>query len=592
MNILIILTCFTSNTYSQLFTNVSQQAGVNVYDASHIAVGDINNDGYQDIYVAEDFFLASWVIDYLFLNNGDGTFREVYLESGLRRHRFHVHHVGFGDFDNDGDQDLFIGNDTMYINSGNGLFTPKKIIEGLNFPYDILRGNFPIDINNDGLLDIVSCFTRPNGGDSVFILINQGDNTFTRINIQNFNVPADGRIAWADLNSDTKLDLVLWQYDSILEKYFLEFYIQTAPMTFIPLTSAGRFPKGSIVFGDIDNDGDLDFAITKPYSLTVPSDSGLMKLYKNNGDGTFSDISFSSGFYQRKKIDFGGPIMGDFNHDGYLDIYVAQNTMNDYLFINNQNGTFTNVLSDSSNMAYGGYVVILDYDRDLDLDLYVSNEMGSPFSSGENFLYRNDLSDNYNGTNNSIILEFVGNKSNRNAIGARVECYSLSGSKCLTQTRYVGLQITAGQSMLPVHFGLGSSNIIDSLVIYWPSGIKQIVYNLPVNQYITITEDTTLTNVEDKTIDKTYTYFLSQNYPNPFNPTARIKYSIKEAGLVTLKIFDLLGREITTLVNEPKQPGEYEIEFDASKYGLSSGVYIYQLTSGAFSSTKKFVFMK
>ncbi len=67
---------------------------------------------------------------------------------------------------------------------------------------------------------------------------------------------------------------------------------------------------------------------------------------------------------------------------------------------------------------------------------------------------------------------------------------------------------------------------------------------------------------------------------------------IKETELVTLKVFDLLGREITTLVNEPKQPGEYEIEFDASKYVLSSGVYIYQLTSGAFSSTKKFVYLR
>ncbi|MGB9664786.1 MAG: two-component regulator propeller domain-containing protein [Ignavibacteria bacterium] len=87
-------------------------------------------------------------------------------------------------------------------------------------------------------------------------------------------------------------------------------------------------------------------------------------------------------------------------------------------------------------------------------------------------------------------------------------------------------------------------------------------------------------------------FVLYQNYPNPFNPTTKIKYSIKETGLVTLKVYDLLGREIATLVNEPKQAGEDEIEFDASKYNLPSGVYLYELRSGSFKSAKKFVLMK
>lgn len=87
-------------------------------------------------------------------------------------------------------------------------------------------------------------------------------------------------------------------------------------------------------------------------------------------------------------------------------------------------------------------------------------------------------------------------------------------------------------------------------------------------------------------------YKLEQNHPNPFNPSTKIKYSIKEPGLVTLKVYDLLGREIATLVNEPKQAGEYEVEFNADSYGLSSGVYLYQLTSGSFISIKKFVLIK
>lgn len=85
---------------------------------------------------------------------------------------------------------------------------------------------------------------------------------------------------------------------------------------------------------------------------------------------------------------------------------------------------------------------------------------------------------------------------------------------------------------------------------------------------------------------------LSQNHPNPFNPTTKIKYSIKEKGFATLKVFDLLGREVATLVSEPKVAGEYEIEFIANKYGLTSGVYFYQLRAGEFISTKKFILAK
>ncbi len=87
-------------------------------------------------------------------------------------------------------------------------------------------------------------------------------------------------------------------------------------------------------------------------------------------------------------------------------------------------------------------------------------------------------------------------------------------------------------------------------------------------------------------------YALYQNYPNPFNPTTRIKYSVKEDKLVTIKLYDMLGREVATLLNEVKSPGEYVIELDGQRLGLSSGVYLYQMKSGDFSSIKKLVFVK
>jgi hypothetical protein len=119
-------------------------------------------------------------------------------------------------------------------------------------------------------------------------------------------------------------------------------------------------------------------------------------------------------------------------------------------------------------------------------------------------------------------------------------------------------------------------NFAPGLVIYNEKGVTGI--NMP-------------TGVKDvnSLIQK---FTLYQNYPNPFNSKTRIRFSIPNYGFTTLKVYDLLGQEIATLVNEPRPIGEYEIEFDADKYNLTSGIYIYQLKSGSFIQSKKFVLVK
>jgi hypothetical protein len=98
-----------------------------------------------------------------------------------------------------------------------------------------------------------------------------------------------------------------------------------------------------------------------------------------------------------------------------------------------------------------------------------------------------------------------------------------------------------------------------------------------------------VSDVEDNTLVPAV-YSLEQNYPNPFNPSTVIKYQVPTTGKVMLKIYDLLGKEITTLVNENQNAGYYSVPFDASN--LSSGIYFYTLTSGEFSSTKKMTLVK
>jgi hypothetical protein len=90
--------------------------------------------------------------------------------------------------------------------------------------------------------------------------------------------------------------------------------------------------------------------------------------------------------------------------------------------------------------------------------------------------------------------------------------------------------------------------------------------------------------------DLIYTFSLEQNYPNPFNPATTVKYQIPESDLVNLKVFDVLGNEVATLVNEKQPAGSYEVEFSASE--LASGIYLYKLVSGSFVETKKMILLK
>ena len=171
--------------------------------------------------------------------------------------------------------------------------------------------------------------------------------------------------------------------------------------------------------------------------------------------------------------------------------------------------------------------------------------------------------------------------------------------------RVAGQTGYCGQT-LQQHFGLGDASIVDSMIIEWPSGIKQVLQNVNVNNHLNLFEDTTATSVETGEVLPTG-FMLYQNYPNPFNPTTKIKYTIPSVTLslskgdipVSLKVFDVLGNEITTLVNEQQQPGTYEVEFNVGQaINLSSGVYYYQLRvypvsgAGGFVETKKMIIMK
>ncbi len=155
-------------------------------------------------------------------------------------------------------------------------------------------------------------------------------------------------------------------------------------------------------------------------------------------------------------------------------------------------------------------------------------------------------------------------------------------------TSYVGI----GAGYFDNYRGWETKNSVDELTI---SGLDMQVFMAAWSEHDSTQSDIYLVfdyipmgDVNNNLPDKVFT--LEQNYPNPFNPSTTISYSLSQSELVQLKVYDILGREVATLVNAVKSPGIYHVEFDAKN--LASGIYYYQMKSGSFIQTKKMIFMK
>jgi hypothetical protein len=152
--------------------------------------------------------------------------------------------------------------------------------------------------------------------------------------------------------------------------------------------------------------------------------------------------------------------------------------------------------------------------------------------------------------------------------------YLSVGTTNLDSTAIVGIQMDATTGLL-----------------YYLGGATQRPPELIVHDSLAISFNPRFAvNVANDPVRAPVTYALEQNYPNPFNPKTEIRYQVSGVSLVKITVYDLLGREVTTLVNEPKAPGSYEVSFDGS--GLSSGVYIYRMTAGSFVQSRKMLLLK
>src|ERR1051326_1790199 len=497
-----------------------------------VAVLDYDGDGYLDIYLVNGAAIPSLEKDSpvywnrLYHNNHDGTFTDVTEKASVAGAGYGMG-VAIGDYDNDGWPDIFVANVTanqLFHINGDGTFTDVTVKAGLQGAtldgkkmWSAGAGWF--DYNNDGLLDLFVVnyckwevnkdpyctigggargYCHPKYYESTHDTLyrNNGDGTFIDVSQETSIAAQAGKgmsVSFADYDGDGFLDAFVandttrnFLFHNLGGKKFEE----VGALAGVAYGSNGTALSGmGSDFRDVNNDGSPDIWHTAVEFESFP-------LYGNHGHGDFADLTVSSGLARlTSQMSGWGNGIFDFDNDGWKDLFVVRSNVLDNIsglvperqypepnsaFRNLGNGKFEDVSSeagpDLSKAAPHRGVAFGDLDNDGHIDAVVT------VLNGPMKLFHNVSRDNHHW----ILLKLVGTKSNRMGIGAQVHIINEDGQSQWNEvTTAVGY---ASSSDSRVHFGLGSNRSVKKIEIRWPSGIRQVVHDAGVDQIITIKE--------------------------------------------------------------------------------------------------------
>lgn len=496
--------------------------------AGGVAVFDYNNDGNLDIFFTNGADISTlkktspkyW--NKLFRNNGNGTFTDVTERAGLAGTGYDTG-VAVGDYDNDGYEDIFVGGvyrNTLYHNNGDGTFTDvteKAGLSRLDKQYGPLWsvGAAWVDVNNDGLLDLFVvnyltwdpsnepdckingkpeyCHPRAFKGLPNQLFLNNGNATFTDVSEQSGIRAHIGKgmgVGIADYDGDGLPDIFVtndhlpnFLFHNKGALHFEEVGFEAG----VALPEHGNLISGmGVDFQDINNDGFPDIAFTALANETFP-------LFQDNDKGEFTEITTRSGMAALSSRMSGFSLnIADFDNDGWKDIFVARGdvqspAMAAVVQVDQPNTVFRNLPGGNWNSltGEGGFnalpprrhrgSAVGDFNHDGKLDIVVT-ALSAPAE-----VWMND-SPNHN---HWLELALRGTKSNRDGIGARIRIVAGGQTQFSYKSTASGY---ASSSAGPVHFGLGTAKMVNEIEVRWPSGTLQILKNIEADRILPVTE--------------------------------------------------------------------------------------------------------
>ena len=460
------------NNHDGTFTNVTQKAGVGLVGwGQGVCAGDYDNDGFVDL------FVTFWGHDVLLHNNGDGTFTDVTRKAGLWHDdvRWSTG-CAFLDYDRDGKLDLFIAH---YVD-----FDPQHTPEPGSGAACMWKG-IP-----------VMCGPRGLKGTHSELYHNNGDGTFTDASQSSGVAKTDAYYCFTALTGDFENsgwpDIYV-TCDSTPNLLFHNnrngTFTETAVEAGVAFNDGGREQAGMGADAvDYDGDGWLDIVKTNFSDDTAT-------LYRNNRDGTFSDVTAAAGLGKNSQFLGWGTLFLDIDNDGWPDIFMANghvypeldskglglnNTFRErkVLYWNEHDGRFRDISLDSGTGITTPFnshgVGAADFDNDGAVEIVVNNSHDRP-----------SLLKNLGEHGNWILLKLEGTKSNRDAIGAKVTVW-VGDHQQTQEVRSGGGYIS--QSDFRLHFGLGKATTADAIEIRWPSGLMQRFENVMGNRVVRIRE--------------------------------------------------------------------------------------------------------